>query len=100
MLVLSRQRHETIIIGDDIEITVVDVRGEKVRLGITAPTHVSVHRKEVYESIKRENEASGKSGGHVGSLAKDKGTPKPEDKSTPEPTPESEAEPEPPPASS
>lgn len=55
MLVLSRQRDETIMIGDDIEITVVDIRGDKVRLGITAPKHVSVHRKEVYEAIKREN---------------------------------------------
>ena len=72
MLVLSRQRHETIIIGDDIEITVVDVRGEKVRIGITAPAHVSVHRKEVYDSIKRENEAAGKSDGHVESLANKK----------------------------
>ena len=54
MLVLSRQRDETIMIGDDIEITVVDIRGEKVRLGITAPPHVPVHRKEVYEAIKRE----------------------------------------------
>ena len=58
MLVLSRQRDETIIIGDDIEITVVDIRGEKVRLGITAPSHVSVHRKEVYDAIKRENLAA------------------------------------------
>ncbi len=56
MLVLSRQRDETIMIGDDIEITVVDIRGDKVRLGITAPTRVAVHRKEVYESIKAENE--------------------------------------------
>ncbi len=55
MLVLSRQRDETIMIGDDIEITIVDIRGDKVRLGITAPTTVPVHRKEVYESIKREN---------------------------------------------
>jgi len=55
MLVLSRQRDETIIIGDNIEITVVDVRGEKVRLGITAPRAVQVHRKEVYDSIRREN---------------------------------------------
>ena len=55
MLVLSRQRDETIMIGDDIEITVVDIRGDKVRLGITAPTSVPVHRKEVYEAIKREN---------------------------------------------
>lgn len=55
MLVLSRQRDETIMIGDDIEITVVDIRGDKVRLGITAPSSVPVHRKEVYEAIKREN---------------------------------------------
>lgn len=60
MLVLSRQRDETIMIGDDIEITVVDIRGDKVRLGITAPTHVPVHRKEVYEAIKRENRAATK----------------------------------------
>jgi carbon storage regulator len=58
MLVLSRQRDETIMIGDDIEITVVDIRGEKVRLGINAPAHVPVHRKEVYEAIKRENQAA------------------------------------------
>lgn len=58
MLVLSRQRDETIMIGDDIEITVVDIRGDKVRLGITAPTHVSVHRKEVYDAIQRENRAA------------------------------------------
>jgi carbon storage regulator len=72
MLVLSRQRDETIIIGDDIEITVVDIRGEKVRLGINAPAHVPVHRKEVYEAIKRESQAQkGKDGqaGHVKSLA-------------------------------
>ncbi len=55
MLVLSRQRDETIMIGDDIEITVVDIRGDKVRLGIAAPSSVPVHRKEVYEAIQREN---------------------------------------------
>ncbi len=58
MLVLSRQRDETIMIGDDVEITIVDIRGDKVRLGITAPTHIPVHRKEVYEAIKRENRAA------------------------------------------
>ncbi len=58
MLVLSRQRDETIMIGDDIEITVVDIRGDKVRLGISAPTHIPVHRKEVYDAIKRENRAA------------------------------------------
>jgi carbon storage regulator len=55
MLVLSRLRDETIMIGDEIEITVVDIRGDKVRLGITAPRDIQVHRKEVYEAIKREN---------------------------------------------
>jgi carbon storage regulator len=55
MLVLSRQRDESIIIGDNIVITVVDVRGDKVRLGIEAPREVSVHRREIYEAIQREN---------------------------------------------
>lgn len=55
MLVLSRQRDETIMIGDDVEITVVDIRGDKVRIGINAPRSVQVHRKEVYDAIKREN---------------------------------------------
>ena len=55
MLVLSRTRDETIMIGDDIEITIVDVRGDKVRLGINAPTTIPVHRKEVYDAIKNEN---------------------------------------------
>jgi carbon storage regulator len=54
MLVLSRQKDESIIIGDDIEITIVDVRGDKVRLGINAPREISVHRKEIYEAIQRE----------------------------------------------
>jgi carbon storage regulator len=60
MLVLSRQRDETIMIGDDIEITVVDIRGDKVRLGITAPNTIPVHRKEVYEAIQRENREAAK----------------------------------------
>jgi carbon storage regulator len=54
MLVLSRQKDESIIIGDDVEITIVDVRGDKVRLGINAPKNITVHRKEVYEAIQRE----------------------------------------------
>ena len=56
MLVLSRQKDESIIIGDDIEITIVDVRGDKVRLGINAPREISVHRKEVYDAIQKEKE--------------------------------------------
>lgn len=56
MLVLSRQRDESIIIGDNIVITVVDIRGDKVRLGINAPTEIPVHRQEVYEAIQRESQ--------------------------------------------
>lgn len=57
MLVLSRHRDESIMIGDNIVITVVDVRGDKVRLGIDAPTDIPVHRQEVYEAIQREKNA-------------------------------------------
>ncbi len=53
-MVLSRQKDESIIIGDDVEVTIVDVRGDKVRLGINAPRSISVHRKEIYEAIQRE----------------------------------------------
>jgi carbon storage regulator len=59
MLVLSRKINETIIINDNIVITVVDIRGDKVRLGIDAPKDVPVHRQEVYEAIKRGESASG-----------------------------------------
>lgn len=62
MLVLSRHRDESIIIGDDIVITVVDVRGDKVRLGIDAPTDIPVHRQEVYEAIQRERQAGNPGG--------------------------------------
>ncbi len=58
MLVLSRQKDQTIMIGDLIEITIVDIRGDKVRLGINAPTAIPVHRKEVYEAIRSENRAA------------------------------------------
>ncbi len=54
MLVLSRKTDESIIINDNIVITVVDVRGDKVRLGIDAPTDIPVHREEVYLSIKKD----------------------------------------------
>lgn len=58
MLVLSRHQDEVIMIGDDIRITVVDIRGDKTRLGIDAPKDIPVHRQEVYEAIKRENKQS------------------------------------------
>ena len=60
MLVLSRQRDETIMIGDDVEITIVDIRGDKVRVGINAPKHIAVHRKEVYDAIQQENRRAAK----------------------------------------
>ena len=54
MLVLSRKKDEKIVIGDNISIMVVEIRGDKVRLGIDAPRDVSVHRREVYDAIKRK----------------------------------------------
>lgn len=54
MLVLSRQRDESIVIGDNIIVTIVDIRGDKVRLGINAPTQIPVHRQEIYDAIQRE----------------------------------------------
>jgi len=55
MLVLTRKRDESIMIGDEIKITVVDVRGDQVKLGIEAPRHVPVHREEIYREIQEEN---------------------------------------------
>jgi len=70
MLVLSRQRDETIMIGDEVEMTIVDIRGDKVRVGIKAPSHVAVHRKEVYDAIRSENEqAAGMTDAAFGQLA-------------------------------
>ena len=54
MLVLSRKRDEQIVIGQDVVVTVVEIRGDKVRLGIEAPPHISVHRHEVYVNLHRQ----------------------------------------------
>jgi carbon storage regulator len=56
MLVLSRKKNESIIINDDITIVVVEIRGDKVRLGVEAPKEVPVHRNEVYEAIRRNQQ--------------------------------------------
>lgn len=56
MLVLSRKRNEQIVIGDDILITVVEIRGDKCRIGVHAPSSIPVHRLEVYQAIKQHNE--------------------------------------------
>lgn len=55
MLVLTRKQNEAIMIGDDIEITILAVEGEQIKLGINAPKNVDIHRKEVYLSIQQEN---------------------------------------------
>ena len=76
MLVLSRQRDESIMIGDDVVVTIVDVRGDKVRLGINAPKEIPVHRQEIYEAIKRENRRAIQiQPEDVGSLRNSPGTP-------------------------
>ncbi len=58
MLVLSRNKGEVIVIGDNIEIVVVDIKGDKVRLGIQAPKEVTVHRKEIYDKVKKNEDNS------------------------------------------
>lgn len=62
MLVLSRQRDQSIMIGEDVVVTIVDIRGDKVRLGIDAPGEIPVHRQEVYEAIQRENRQASRLG--------------------------------------
>lgn len=57
MLVLTRRVTQSIMIGDDVEVVVTEVKGDKVRLGIVAPPHVAVHRREVYEKIQGQREA-------------------------------------------
>jgi carbon storage regulator len=68
MLVLSRKKNESIVINNDITIVVVEIRGDKVRLGVEAPKEVPVHRREVYDAIKR-NEAVQNGGASAGSGA-------------------------------
>jgi len=58
MLVLSRKKNESIIINDNITVTVIEIRGDKVRLGIEAPKDVTVHRREVYEAIQNQARSS------------------------------------------
>jgi carbon storage regulator len=63
MLILTRRVGETVMIGDDVTITVLGVKGNQVRVGINAPKHVAVHREEIYERIKREQQGGGSDGG-------------------------------------
>ena len=59
MLVLSRKKNESIVINDDITIVVVEIRGDKVRLGVEAPKEVPVHRREVFDAIHRNEPVAG-----------------------------------------
>jgi carbon storage regulator len=62
MLILTRRVGETVMIGDEVTITVLGVKGNQVRVGINAPKHVAVHREEIYERIKREQQGAGADG--------------------------------------
>jgi carbon storage regulator len=57
MLILTRKINETLVIGDDVHITILGIKGNQIRIGIEAPQQVSVHRKEIYLKIQEENEA-------------------------------------------
>jgi carbon storage regulator len=55
MLVLTRKKGQTLMIGHDIELSIIDIQGDQVRIGINAPKNVTIHRKEIYEEIRKEN---------------------------------------------
>jgi carbon storage regulator len=66
MLILTRRVGETVVIGDDVQVTVLGVKGNQVRLGVTAPRDVSVHRLEIYDRIRKEQEPGGEAGNEPG----------------------------------
>ena len=59
MLILTRRVGESVVIGDDVDVTVLGVKGNQVRLGVKAPREIAVHREEIYQRIRRENENGG-----------------------------------------
>lgn len=74
MLVLSRKKGQSLMIGQNIELTIIDIQGDQVRIGIRAPKDVSIHRKEVFVEIRDENIAAANSNPHpidIGSVIRD-----------------------------
>lgn len=63
MLILTRRVGETLMVGDDVTVTVLGVKGNQVRIGVNAPKDVAVHREEIYDRIRKENSAGGEGGG-------------------------------------
>lgn len=68
MLILTRRVGESVVIGDDVDVTVLGVKGNQVRLGVKAPREIPVHREEIYQRIRRENENAGVNG-HIQNAA-------------------------------
>ncbi len=68
MLILARRLNEKIVIGDDIQVSVVEIKGDQIKLGISAPRHVKVYRQEVYDAIQAENVQAAKSAAPIGTL--------------------------------
>lgn len=69
MLILSRKVNEKIMIGEDISVTIIEIRGDQVKIGVEAPKSVKVFRQEVYEAIQNENRAAATSNADLGSLS-------------------------------
>lgn len=70
MLVLTRRPGESIVIGNEVVVTVLEVRGDQIRVGVDAPRSIQVHREEVYREVQRENERAASSAARAGSLVR------------------------------
>lgn len=71
MLILTRRINETLNIGDDVQVTVLGIKGNQVRIGINAPRDVPVHREEIYQRIKREERMNAQGGGQADDYSSD-----------------------------